>query len=189
VKPIDFIRGYIRDHEGGLSLDPDDHGNWHRGQLVGSNFGVTGDVLATYRHVKAVTARDIATLTLDGAVQIGFDMFYDEPDFDMLGWDPVIASAVDAGWGSGPGQSIKLVQRIIGANDDGAIGPFTAKLYRSYVANHGVNALAVTFCNARIDLYGKIIKAHPLDEKYRHGWSNRAASFLPGTAWWKAFTA
>jgi len=31
MNPADFIRDYIETHEGGLSTDPDDTGNWHHG--------------------------------------------------------------------------------------------------------------------------------------------------------------
>ncbi|MEO7691268.1 MAG: glycosyl hydrolase 108 family protein [Sphingomonas sp.] len=189
MKPADFIRDYIKTHEGGLSLDPVDHGNWHNGVLVGSNFGVTGDVLAKARQVNKVTPADMAALTLDEAVSIGCRLFYAMPHFDLLPWDPAVASVLDMGWGAGPGQAIKLLQRMIGANDDGQLGPYTARLYRSYVADHGIEATARAYGDVRIAFYSRIIAIHPSNEKYRKGWRNRAISFLPGTPWWRRFVA
>lgn len=189
MKPVDFIRHYIETHEGGLSLDPDDHGNWHRGVLVGSKFGVTGDVLAKARKVARVTPADMAALTIDEAVNIGLTLFYDAPDFDILPWDQAVASVLDMGWGAGPGQAIKLLQRMIGANDDGDLGPFTARLYRSFVASHGIEETARAYGRVRNAFYDSIIAIHPTNAKYRNGWRNRTASFLPGTPWWRSFAA
>ena len=189
MKPADFIRDYIETHEGGLSTDPDDAGNWHHGVLVGSKFGVTGDVLAKARGVGQVSAADMASVTLDEAIRVGMALFYRAPHFDVLPWDPAIASVLDMGWGAGPGQAIKLLQRMVGANDDGQIGPYTARLYASYVANHGVEAAARAYGAVRNAFYDNIIAIHPSNAKYRGGWRNRTASFLPGTPWWRRFAA
>jgi len=189
MTPKDFIRDFIETHEGSLSIDPDDSGNWSRGVLVGSKFGVTGDVLAKHRKVRSVTPAQMAALTLDEAVRVGLDMFYDAPDFDLLPWDQAVASVMDMGWGAGPGQAVKLLQRMIGAHDDGDIGPFTAKLYRSYVASHGIEATARAYGKVRNAFYDNIIAIHPKNAKYRNGWRNRTASFLPGTSWWRRFAA
>ncbi|MEO6217739.1 MAG: glycosyl hydrolase 108 family protein [Sphingomonas sp.] len=189
MKPADFIRDYIKTHEGGLSVDRDDTGNWHKGKLVGSKFGVTGDVLAKARGVAKVTYDEMVALTLDEAVSIGCRLFYAVPHFDLLPWDQAVASVIDMGWGAGPGQAIKLLQRMIGANDDGQLGPYTARLYRSYVANHGLEATANAYGAARNAFYDLIIHLHPSNAKFHDGWHNRSNSFLPGTAWWRRFAA
>lgn len=189
MTPADFIRDYIQTHEGGLSLNKGDTGNWHHGQLVGSKYGVTGDVLAKHRGVPAVTAADMAALTLDEAVRIGVDMFYKAPRFDLLPWDHCIASVLDMGWGAGPGQAIKLLQRIIGSGDDGQIGPMTVRAYVAYVAAKGEKAAAQAYGDARNAFYDKIIALHPTNAQFRNGWRNRTASFLPGTVWWGRFAA
>lgn len=188
MTPQDFIRGYIQAHEGGLSVDPDDTGNWSHGVLVGSKYGVTGDVLAKYRNVPAVTAAQMAALTLDEAVQIGLSLFYRGPHFDLLPWDQCIASVVDMAWGAGPGQAIKLLQRMIGANDDGQIGPYTVRAYIDFVKDHGIPVSALSYADTRNMFYAQIIKARPTNAKYLNGWKNRTASFLPGTKWWASWS-
>jgi len=189
MTPEQFIRGYIETHEGGLSVDPVDTGNWSHGVLVGSKYGVTGDILAKYRNVPSVTPAQMAALTLDEAVAVGMKLFYAGPHFDLLPWDQCVASVLDMGWGAGPGQAIKLLQRMIGANDDGQLGPYTAKAYRDYVANHGLEATAQNYALARNAFYERIIAVRPSNAKYRNGWKNRTASFLPGTPWWRSFGA
>ena len=184
VTPAAFIQGYIRAHEGGLSLDPVDRGNWHRGQLVGSNFGVTGDVLALHRKVAGVTAAQMAALTLAEAVTIGVDLFYDAPRLDLLPWNRLTASVLDMGWGAGPKQAIKLLQRTIAVADDGQLGLYTARAFAEFLRDHGEEAAARFYGQARNAFYDQIIAARPGNAKYRNGWRNRTASFLPGTAWW-----
>lgn len=182
-----FIRHFIDTYEGGLSLDPKDTGNYYRGVLVGSKYGVTGAALADYRNVKAISAADIAALTEDEAIKIGVELYYDRPDFDLLPWNPVTASVMDMGWGAGPGQAIKLMQRMCGSNDDGKIGRYTVQGYEDYIVNHGIEATAKTWCDIRYAFYDQIIKVRPANAKYRNGWRNRSASFLPGTPFWNAW--
>lgn len=182
----EFIRGYIETHEGGLSIDPDDAGNWYRGKLVGSKFGVTGAALAAYRRTPDITAADMKALSLDEAVKIGVKLYYDEPDFDLLPWDKVTASVLDMAWGAGPGQAIKLMQRMIGAADDGKLGRFTAQAYAEFVKHHGIEETARRWGTVRNAFYDNIIAVRPTNAKYRNGWRNRTASFLPDTKWWAA---
>ena len=187
MTPAAFIQGYIADHEGGLSLDPADRGNWHHGVLVGSKYGVTGDVLALHRKVAAVTPQEMAALTLAEAVQIGVDLFFAAPQIDGLAWNRTTASILDMGWGAGPRQAIKLLQRLIAVADDGSIGLFTARAYVDYLHDRGEEWAARAYATARDAYYDAVIAARPGNAKYRNGWRNRTASFLPGTPWWAAW--
>lgn len=201
--PTQFIEGFIRTHEGGLSLQPADNGNWfdpkrmaarlpqkrYMGTLVGSKYGITAYALCSYRRVKSITAKDMADLTLAEAVAIGVRNYYDIPDFDTLPWDRVIASVLDMAWGSGPDQATKLLQRMIGTGDDGDIGPATIKAYKAYRLKNNEEAAARAFGAQRDAFYTKLATnegPNDPDKKFLNGWKNRTASFLPGTAWWKA---
>lgn len=184
MTPAAFIKGYIQAHEGTLSLDPVDRGNWHRGTLIGSKFGVTGDVLALHRKLAGVTAAQMAALTLDEAIQIGVDLFFDAPGLDKLPWNRVTASVLDMGWGAGPGQAIQLLQRMIAVAEDGRTGLFTVRAFADYVHDHGEETAARFYGQARNAYYDRIIAARPSNARYRDGWRHRTASFLPGTSWW-----
>jgi lysozyme family protein len=188
----DFIRGFIAAHEGGLSIDPVDTGNWFYEKgcdkvLVGSKYGCTGAALAAHRKCTHITPDDMAKLTLDEAVDVGVSLYYDQPDMDLLPWNQVTASILDMGWGAGTGQAIKLMQRMIVVADDGQIGPHSARAYAEFVDHHGIEEAAEIWAGVRNSFYDAIIKARPANAKYRNGWRNRTASFLPGTAWWKAW--
>ena len=193
MKPLDFFRDYIETWEGGLSLDPDDTGNWYARKgakpvLVGSNRGVTGAALAAYRGTALITPTDIAALTLQEAALIGCKLYYDVPDFDLLPWDPVVASIVDFGWGAGPVQAAKLLQRMIAVADDGKIGAYTVAAYRQFIASHGLDEAARQWQRVRDDFYRLIVARRPVNAKYLKGWMRRSAYFAPATPWWKRFT-
>lgn len=187
----DFIGGFIDAHEGGLSMDRDDSGNWTSGtigvgNLVGSKYGVTAAALAEYRGVTAasITAPAMAALTRDEAVKVGVKLFYQKPGFDKLVMNRVTLSIIDFGWGAHPRQATKEIQRLIGVADDGVSGPATAAAYAAWIARLGEDAAAKAWAAARNAYYDLIIARKPVKAKYRKGWRNRTAHFLPGGAWW-----
>ena len=187
MTPQGAIRNYIKTHEGGLSLDKADSGNWHHGVLVGSKYGVTGDVLAHYRGVPAVTAAQMAALTVDEAVNIGLKLFYEGPHLNLLAWNSISASVLDMAWGAGPVQAIKLLQRCAGTLVDGQCGPGTAAAFAAWIGRVGEEAAARAYADARNAFYAQICAVHPANAKFLNGWRNRSNSFLPGTAWWAQF--
>lgn len=210
MDPRTFVAGFIGDHEGGLSMHPSDNGNWYdaaryrknlpqkrnMGTLVGSKFGVTAYALVRYRLRKGwsldkalvVTAATIKALDLPTAIDIGFELYFKEPGFDQLPWNRVTMSIFDKGWGSGPGRAIKMMQEMVGANNDGDIGPKTIAAYKAFVAKYGEEGAAHRWCDKRIafDTYlGSNEGPNDPDAKFVNGWNNRSRSFLPGTAWWR----
>ncbi|AHE52650.1 glycosyl hydrolase 108 family protein [Sphingomonas sanxanigenens] len=182
----DFIGGFIDAHEGGLSMDPADNGNWtggkrNSGTLVGSKFGVTPGAVAVYRDVPAssLTKADIANLTRDEAVAIGVANYFKAPGFDKLPMNRVTLSVVDMGWGTGPGQAVKLLQRMVGVADDGKLGPATAAAYAAWLGKVGEEHGARQWGDVRNAFYRAINQP-----RFLKGWINRTSSFLPGTKWW-----
>lgn len=190
----EFFRDDICAWEGGLSLDPADQGNWFAGEggapvLVGSCYGVTGAALARFRQCRTVTPADMAALSRDEAVRVGERLFYREPGFDRLPWDPLVASAVDFGWGAGPREAVLQMQQMIGAVRDGCLGEKTAAAYHRFVEAHGLSAAASNWRGRRDAFYHQIVARRPGNARFLHGWLRRSASFLPGTSWWRRFTA
>lgn len=185
--PEDYVSTTLMAHEGKLSVDTKDRGNWFNGQLVGSKYGITGAALAKYRGVKSITAQQMAALTKAEAIQIALADYYHGPKIDELEWNAVTCSVLDMGYNAGPGTAIKLLQRMIGVNNDGGIGPFTDRAYSEYIEDHGVVKAAEAYCDARLSYYDAIIRARPANAKYRNGWKARAQSFTSSSPWWKQF--
>lgn len=187
-----FIRGFIETHEGELSVDKDDTGNWFHEKgcppvLVGSKYGCTGAALAAHRNCTRITPLDMKELSLDEAVDIGVSLYYEKPHMDLLPWNQVTASVMDMGWGAGTAQAIKLLQRMITVADDGKIGQYTASAYAQFLDHHKLEETAEIWAGVRNAFYDRIIQARPINAKYRNGWRSRTASFLPDTRWWQAW--
>lgn len=198
-----FFDGYILRWEDGGSIDPNsthsmrrnDGGNWTGGKvgagvLVGSNHGVTPVVLANHRGVPAssISWTVMHALTRREADEIAITDFYSTQGLDRLPWDPVVASAVDMGWGAGPFHGKQLLQRAIGdILADGAIGTGTIAAYTAWIARIGLEAAARAYAAQRYAYYEKTIAAHPEDAEFRPGWRARTDSFLPGTPWWASW--
>lgn len=176
IEPRDFLKQVIATWEGLYSDDADDSGNWANGRLLGSMHGVTPEVLARHRgiSVDALTPITMRSVTLDEAADIGMEQFYKAPHFDLLAWAPSTAALVDFGWGSGSGQAVKSMQRIVGANADGALGPMTAKAYNDWLAGKSNTDAAQAIYDMRVAFYREIARVNPVLQKYLKGWINRA---------------
>ena len=204
VTPEAFIAGYIDVHEGGLSMDPQDDGNWFDpgryaagqpqrrglGTLVGSKFGVTAYALARARGLTHIGPLDMSELTRGEAISIGLKLYFDQPGFGRLPWNRVTASIVDKGWGSGPVQAIRMLQRMLGVTANGKIGAATIGAYRSFLEKHGEEDSAHLWADERIAFDQSLTVndgPNDPDKRFINGWNNRTRSFLPGTAWWEAW--
>jgi lysozyme family protein len=196
--PQQFAEDYIQRWEGGMSKDPNDAGNWssgqkHVGTLLGSNCGVTGRALAQYRGVpvSSLTMADVQNIKLSEAAAIALKMYFREVNLHYLPWNRVTASVFDFGWGAGPVTSIKLFQRMLGANDDGKIGLLgeTDTKFKNQLITRGEEALAKSWQAARNQYYTDLVARRPSDAKYINGWKNRSAYFTPNDkeGWWKRF--
>lgn len=107
-------------HEGGLSKDPTDPGNWTGGreglgQLLGTKYGVSA---ASYPKL------DIPNLTLDQAKAIYLRDFWALTGCAAVP-DALKYDLFDFAVNSGPGMAVRRLQRVVGAVEDGAIGPKT----------------------------------------------------------------
>lgn len=203
LTPRAFMAASIKTHEGGLSLHPNDNGNWYdparyaarlpqkrgMGKLVGSKFGVTAYAYADYTGDKNVEAWEIAAITFELAVDIAEHIYIKAPRFNLLLPSRVVLSVIDKGWLSGPGTAAKLVQRTIGVLQDGKIGPATAAAYAAWHAKLGEAEAARAWAKVRTAHETAIATNDGPKDKdlvFLKGWTNRTNSFVPGTAWWKA---
>lgn len=197
ITPREFVGGFIRTHEGGLSMRPEDNGNWTGGargvgRLVGSKFGVTAATLAKYRGVplSSITRAAMAALTIEEAINIGVALYYVAPGFDRLPWDRAAAAIFDFAWGAGPARATILLQQLVGARADGRLGPATAAAYRAWRARLSEDDAARAWGKVRDSFYERIATNDGPDDPDRiflKGWKNRTASFLPGMSWWSAW--
>jgi lysozyme family protein len=113
-------------HEGVLSMDPTDPGNWTgggqgRGELRGTKYGISA---------RSYPTLDIKNLTLDDAKAIYRRDYWDRLRLDDLHTN-LRFDLFDLAVNSGVGTAARFLQRAVGAAEDGAIGPVTVAASRS----------------------------------------------------------
>ena len=162
---MNFDKAFLKliGHEGGLSLDPKDKGNWTtgiigKGELKGTKYGISA---MSYPHL------NIQALTLDQAEDIYRKDFWGQSDLIP---DAVRFDFFDAAVNSGYVQSVKWLQRAAGASDDGVIGPKTLLAVRK----SNPQQLAKRFNGHRLNAMTNM-KAWDSQGK---GWARRIAANL-----------
>lgn len=125
---MDLAAAFARviDAEGGLSMDPADRGNWTGGQvgkgtLRGTKYGISA---------AAYPSEDIAGLTLDRARGIYARDYWGPAGCDAVG-EQLRFDLFDAAVNSGVKAAIQLLQRAVGEDDDGVLGPLTLQAAQS----------------------------------------------------------
>jgi lysozyme family protein len=164
----------ILKHEGGFQNDKEDDGNYNaKGELVGTNHGITAKVLEAYRG-KPVTTKDMKSLTEKEARTI-YEERYAAPLERNLGItkdSPYYNHILDMSVNHGYGNTVPIVQRALGTKVDGKAGPQTRKALQNAPEGFG-DALV----DNRKGFYEQIMKSDPEMEQYRNGWLNRAEYF------------
>jgi lysozyme family protein len=135
-------------HEGGLSTDRSDPGNWSTGKtgqgvFVGTKYGVTGRVLGAHRKLnRSATFEEVKALTLEEASDIYRQGYWGPARCDDLpsGLDFAV---FDFAINSGVSRAVRSLQAVLKVKADGVVGPVTlqavsqrqtAPLIEAYIA-------------------------------------------------------
>ena len=166
----DYIKNVIiAKHEQGYQVYPEDKGNYVDGKLIGTNLGISAPALKQYLG-RTPTVKDMKGLKLKTALDILENEYYKRPKIDKLPIS-IRKNVLDMAINAGPKRAIKILQRLVGAKQDGAIGPKTLKKLReSKITNND-------YVDARRDYYLRLIERKPIYKKFRNGWLNRVESF------------
>lgn len=146
-------------HEGGYANHPDDPGG-------ATNMGITHRTLADWRGVKSVTRGDVRALTKAEAKAIYKAKYWDALRCSDLpvGLDLVV---FDYGVNSGVRRSAKMLQRVLGVQVDGVIGPVTVA--KAQEREREVKALIGDFMARRLAHYMSLSTWRTFGK----GWSKR----------------
>lgn len=152
-------------HEGKLSLDPKDRGNWTSGkigvgELRGSKFGISA---AAYPHL------DIKNLSLHQARQLYLTDYWERSGAEH--YDGAIGYQVfDAAVNSGIENAVRFLQRAVRVIDDGDIGPRTIA---------AIQGMTVTDVLARFNAQRlRFMTNTSAWESQGRGWARRIATNL-----------
>ena len=139
-------------NEGGYSNDPNDPGGE-------TKFGISK---------RAYPGLDIANLTLERARGIYRHDYWDKVSGDLLPYR-VALQVFDFAVNGGTDAAIRTLQKTLGVDVDGQLGPVTLK---AAAADPG--RVAVLFCAQRLRFYTST-KLFPV---FGRGWVNRVATLL-----------
>lgn len=148
-------------HEGGLSLDRNDRGNWTSGKIgVGSLNGTKYGISAmAYPHA------DIRNLTLQDAKDIYRRDYWNKCRCDDLP-KAIDYLVFDAAVNHGNSRSAKFLQTAVGVSADGVIGE---KTVAKVSAQNSLENTASQFCVTRGLYYTEI----GTFQRYKLGWFRR----------------
>jgi len=191
--PLQFLEDVIGRWEGGYQSYVDDRGNWvtkPNGERIkiGTMRGVTPLALAMHRGVQpwALTEADMRSVTLEEAGQIGLKHYYFEPRLALLTWGPATAAITDFGWGSGPGQAVLSMQRLIGVAADGEIGPVTVRAWQAWITAKGWRDATQAVHDMRAAFYRHICEINTANQQFLTGWLNRDDwASAANDNWWR----
>lgn len=155
-------------YEGGYVNHPNDPGG-------ATNKGVTQKVYDTYRKEHGLATKTVKEISDQEVEDIYYSKYWLKGRCDKLP-DNLAIVHFDTSVHSGIRQSSKFVQRSVGANDDGMIGPKTLATVEKAVKTVGVPALLKDFLDQRRNFFKLIADRNPKLQVFMKGWMNRVAS-------------
>lgn len=152
---------WIKKWEGGFVNDPFDRGG-------ATNKGIT---IATFRHYygEEMTVADLKAMTDDQWQHI-FEVGYWAPwQADKIDSQPVANICVDWAWASGTKTAIREVQKLLGVDVDGIVGPKTL----AAINDAAPRELFDKIKEARLAFVRGIVLRNPSQARFSRGWTNR----------------
>jgi Glycosyl hydrolase 108/Predicted Peptidoglycan domain len=155
---FDACMPFIFKAEGGYSDNPADPGG-------PTNYGITLATLRAYEGDPNLTGEDVKKLTRTVAREIYRTAYWNRMQCGSLpaGLD---LEVFDFGVNSGPAESVKTLQRLVGVTQDGSIGPITLAAVRQF----NVADLIGRFAQARLAFYQSLDMP-----EFEQGWATRVA--------------
>lgn len=158
----------VLDHEGGYVDHPDDRGG-------PTNRGITLRTLAAYWRFlgRAGTPdrEDIHALTEAEATDIYRTLWWDRYGLGRIESDELACKALDLMALCGPTRGVQLLQRALGVDDDGILGPATLGAANQADARSALDALR----HASSEYFRRIVERDPTQQVFLRGWLARAA--------------
>jgi len=158
----------VMNREGGYVDHPADRGG-------PTNYGVTQATLSAYRG-ENVSKKDVKDLTEREARDIYEQNYWIEPGFSQMGHRSLhlIDAIFDAAINHGTKNAVQMLQRAIGENPDGLLGPVTLGTLNTMQDQE----VMARFIGQRVIFYGRLITRDPSQAAFAYGWMRRSAEFI-----------
>jgi lysozyme family protein len=144
-------------HEGGYVNDPHDAGGE-------TKYGISK---------RAFPHLDIKKLTRNDAILIYWKLYWQPIHGDQIVSNELALQVFDMAVNAGTGAAAKILQAIVGAHQDGAIGPLTLKAVDRYPS---IAALIERYKFERAKFYCRIVSSNHSQARFLMGWINRIES-------------
>ena len=143
-------------------------------QGVVSNFGITQSLYDAHNKKHKKPVKSVKEISSYGeARDVAYEEIYEVAKADKIK-DPKLKTLLfDYAYNSGPSQAVKTLQGLVGAKEDGIIGPKTMKKLNKYMKdNEGV--LADQYLSERERFLQNLAIENPqAHQKHIQGWMNR----------------
>ena len=163
--PFRRALAFVLKVEGGYTNDPVDRGG-------ATNKGILQRVYDTYRKAEGLRPADVRRILDIEVEEIYRDAYWLEGDCDRMAW-PVSLVHFDACVNTGVTQAAKFLQRSVGAEPDGRIGPKTLAALRAVLERETPLALAERLVRRREPFYRRLAEADPTQNRFLQGWLTR----------------
>lgn len=166
----------VLDHEGGYQNNPNDTGNYNsRGDLIGTNYGISAPVLESYLSYPP-TVNTMRNLSLSIAKDIYRNKFWNRIKGDQINSQPIANIFFDGHVNHG-NTGIRMMQDVLGVPRDGVVGPQTLQA----INTGNERAIYLNYKATRRQFYQKISQ-RPGQSVFLTGWLRRIDSFtdFPG---------
>ncbi len=150
----------ILKEEGGYVNHPRDPGGM-------TNLGVTKRTWEEWTH-KPATEKDMRALTPDLVAPLYEARYWKAIRCDQMP-GPLALCVFDFSVNAGPNRAGRYLQRIVGAVQDGQVGPATIAAVNAFVASHGVAEAVRQYQDARRAYYKQL----PTFKTFGKGWLRR----------------
>ena len=151
-------------NEGGLSDHKADRGGR-------TNYGVTQTTYSNFRRAQGRPSRPVDEITRD-EVEAIYGEYWQDCKASYLPI-PLDLMVFDCAINSGAKRAIRLLQRVLGVDEDGIAGRMTMDALHEEVVTVGVEGVCRAYLNARADWYDTIIERDPAQAVFAKGWMNR----------------
>ena len=148
--------------EGGYDNDPNDHGG-------ATNFGITQRVYDSYKDNKDLPHQSVKNILSSEVSDIYFRNYWLDGKCDKL---PLGLNLLhfDACVNCGIHQAALFLQRSVGVEADGKIGPITVRAANAQDTVKSINR----YHAERIEFYMRLVHNNESQRKFQNGWNHRA---------------
>jgi lysozyme family protein len=164
---FDSILGNTLQHEGGFTVD------------VGgpTNQGITQKSYDSYITKMGSTPKSVKELKPEEVGRFYHDEFYTAPKLNTIPYQSVKGILFDYAVNSGSQRAVKDLQKEVGVEVDGSLGPKTLSAVDKYVKQYGETFLAHQILNRRANYMITLSQKNPDKySKYLQGWLNRISN-------------